>query len=63
MENGRVVLAPASGATDQKWTMPSGGLKNYGSGDILKTNGNNRPLQAVNATPSGQTETWSFVTP
>jgi len=43
--------------------MPSGGLKNYGSGDILKTNGNNRPLQAVNATPSGQTETWSFVTP
>jgi hypothetical protein len=56
-----VVLAPASGATDQKWVPTAGGLKNVGSGDILETNGNNNPLLAVTGTPSGPTETWTYV--
>jgi hypothetical protein len=59
--HGHVVLAPASGAADQKWTTGSSLLKNVGSGDVLQAGNNNQPLQAV--TPGATipaSEKWTY---
>ncbi len=61
VEHGRVVLAPATGAADQKWTTASNGLKNVGANEVLKANGNNTPIQAVTGTtPYPSSETWTY---
>ncbi|HEY1920851.1 MAG TPA: hypothetical protein VGH27_35225 [Streptosporangiaceae bacterium] len=60
---GRVVLAPANGANTQKWLFDGTGWENVGTGDVLKSTSNGGPVLAVNGPSSGQSETWTFVTP
>jgi hypothetical protein len=60
---GQVVLAPASGADNQKWVFDGTGWKNVKTGDVLKATFNGGPIQAVHSPSSGPSETWGFVTP
>ena len=59
----QVVLAPASGADNQKWVFDGTGWKNVRTGDVLKATWNGGPIQAVSGPSTGQSETWTFVTP
>jgi hypothetical protein len=59
----QVVLAPASGADNQKWLFDGNGWKNVATGDVLKATTNGGPVLAVNGPSSGSSETWTFVTP
>lgn len=62
-EHGHVVLARASGASDQKWVYVAPGWKNVATGDVLKSTTDNGPILAVHGPSSGSSETWTFVTP
>ncbi len=60
---GHVVLAKASGASDQKWHYNGVGWTNVATGDVLKSTVNNGPILAAHGPSSGPSETWTFVTP
>jgi hypothetical protein len=59
----QVVLAPASGADNQKWIFDGTGWKNVATGDVLRATSNGGPVLAVNGPSSGSSESWTFVTP
>jgi hypothetical protein len=59
----QVVLAPASGAANQKWVYDGTGWTNVATGDVLKATSNGGPILAVNGPSAGPSETWTFVIP
>jgi hypothetical protein len=59
----QVMLAPASGADNQKWIFDGTGWKNVATGDVLRATSNGGPVLAVNGSSSGPSESWTFVTP
>ncbi len=59
----QVVLAPASGASNQKWVYDGTGWQNVATHDVLKATLDGFPVLAVPGSSSGPSETWTFVTP
>jgi hypothetical protein len=61
--NGRIVLANASGASDQKWVFDGTGWENVATGNVLEATTNGGPVLAVTGPSSGASEAWTFVLP
>jgi hypothetical protein len=63
-EHGRIVLARASGAADQKWVYDgSTGWTNVATGDVLRATYDGGAILAAHGPSSGPSETWTFRTP
>ncbi len=65
--NHRIVLAPASGAANQKWVFdgsaPPGWWRNVGTGDILKATFDGGPVTTVSSETNNNSELWTFRVP
>jgi hypothetical protein len=59
----RIVLATASGATDQKWVFDGTGWENVATNDVLKATSDGGAILAAHGPSAGQSESWTFVTP
>lgn len=62
-EHGRIVLARASGAADQKWVYDGTGWTNVATGDVLRATYDGGAILAAHGPSSGSSETWTFRTP
>jgi hypothetical protein len=58
-----IVLTQATGAANQKWVYDGTGWENVATGDVLESTYNGGPIDAVAATSSGPSVTWTFVIP
>jgi hypothetical protein len=61
--NHHIILATASGASDQKWVFDGTGWQNVATGDVLQSTFNGGPILAVTGPSSGSSESWTFVIP